>query len=202
VLTFGCGGSDSDSDAGSSGSPGAASGDSATGDDSSDDAEGGGAADEDDENALLSAFENAEPRLPDNLPPGTDTTLGGTPYYAAAAAITQTLAENGISLPGFEVYVLPIGDTGGALLVFEAEATVDAAALPDDATPALRALLDSEAVQDANITRFVLNLHGEDAQGPFLMTLTMPLDALGKMLDQTLTDEEAATQVLLGVERQ
>jgi hypothetical protein len=148
---------------------------------------------------LFSVFDEVEPSLP-NVPPDTDTLVGGAFYRAAAERVKASLAAAGIT-EGIEVYILPVAGTDSSLLIFDAEITADQQAPPEDAIPALRALLDAEAVRAANVTRFVLTFSGEDEEGPLVVTMTMPLEILGKMIDETITDEESASQVLFGVER-
>jgi hypothetical protein len=138
------------------------------------------------------------------VPPGTNTLLGGTPYYATAAQIKDSLTSNGISLDGLDIYLLPISGTDGSLLVIQGDAnaaTGDDAGIPDDATPILTALLNSDAVKAAKITRVAMNFLSEDEQGPLVLTITMPVETLNKLLTETLSDEEAAANLKIGIER-
>jgi hypothetical protein len=206
VALIACGGSSDSGEDSSSGAPSDGSLSSTAG--------GGGASNDrvpdddgeasDEESVLLAALDDADFELPDDLPTGADALLGGTPYYAAAAAVTASLEAAGLAIAGLEIHVLPISGTDTSLLVFEmdtAAMTSETEAVPEDATPALTTLLQSEAVQAANVSRVVLNFRGEDETGPVTFTITMPLETLGKMLDETITDQESEAQILIGVQR-
>jgi len=199
ALTLACGGKSSENGATGSDATGSPNSSQPAGSN-----ESGGANKSDADDSLASLLRDAAPSLPDELPPGYDTTLGGTPYYAAAAKIRESLESSGIPLQGIEIHVLPISGTDASLLVFETDLTAvatDESAVPDDATPALTALLESDVVKTANVARVVLNFRAADEQGPFVLTITMPLATLGKMIDETLTDEEAEADVIFGLTR-
>jgi hypothetical protein len=150
--------------------------------------------------ALLALLDEDSP-LP-SLPAGTNPAVGGTPYYGAAAAIRETLAASGVDVPELDIYVLPIGNTGESLLVLDAEESRSSGgSVPDDMTPAIAALLDSEALSKANVTQFAINFHGVDEQGSVTITMTMSLESLRGMTDKTLTEAELETAIQYGVTR-
>lgn len=196
ALIAGCGGSGESQSGASTTEPNA----STNGPSSTDGAAEPTATPEEEDAALLGALigDTAD------LPAGEESVLGGTPYYAAADAIEQTLQDAGIPLDGIGVYVLPVSGTETSLLVLQTDigASSSEEEAPEDITPALSALIDSEAVQSANISRVVLNLVGEDEQGPVVVTITMPLETLPAMLEGTLSEEETAAQLRIGVQRQ
>jgi hypothetical protein len=195
VLGLSCGGSSDENGAAGGDTPGAGPTSS-----SSSPPSPGEPTEEDLATALLALLDEDSP-LP-SLPTGTNFAVGGTPYYGAAAAIRKTLAANGVDVPDLDIYVLPIGNTGESLLVFEGNDSVSSTgSVPDDMTPAMTALLDSEALSKANVTQFALNLRGSDAQGPVTITMTMSLESLRGMIAETLTAAELETAIQYGVTR-
>jgi hypothetical protein len=201
LLAIGCADSGDDGSAASDsdGSTGASQAGDGDGDSSG---PGDEESDEPAESDLFALILEDPGERPADLPLG-EAQLGGTPLYAAAAAIEKILEDGGVPLDGIEVHVLPVSSTGTALLVLQADLSASASEeeTTDDITPALSALVDSDAVRSANVTRVVLNLVGEDEEGAFVVTITMPMDTLPALVDGSLTEEQMNAQMLFGIDR-
>jgi hypothetical protein len=143
--------------------------------------------------------------VPRNAPPpaGADTVIDSSSNNeAAAAAISDALRRSGLNMAGIGVYVFPMKKAEGSLLVIDAPDTAPAfsatqAAGPDEKAFA-QALLSAPA--GANITRLAMNIRSRDAQGPYILTMTMPMTALQGIANGTTTSLTLG-EVQLGVRR-
>jgi len=132
----------------------------------------------------LSSFEQTfEYLTTTEFDPGDDPLTGvGPPDFPTAEAITAELEETGVPLAGLEIWVFPVIGSDEKLLVLEINASVaeEAGGGADSASEqALEGdfLSSAPSIQEAGITRIVMNLYDSDDEGPFVMTITLPYDA-------------------------
>lgn len=134
--------------------------------------------------------------LPEPMPvePPEETALLGSNNEEAATAVRAYFEATGADLTGLGVFVFPVADVGESLLVFDADVDAMAELGGDGGDEVFAELQNLPELRDGNVTRVVVNLRGTDAEGPYLITLTLPIDALDpnnpKYLD--LTEEEQA----------
>jgi hypothetical protein len=112
-------------------------------------------------------------------PPPPADLLAGSPDVTASAELTAALETLGVDLTGVTVSVWPVWGTGDVLLVI----TVDdrAAALESDTAVGdlvIPTLLASPTLDTAGVNRLVFCYEGSDDSGPYLFTITYPLDAV------------------------
>jgi hypothetical protein len=156
---------------------------------------GGGSAVGDELGPDIGVAEIPEP-VPVDLPEG-DRLLGPN-NRVAAGAVRDYLAENGLDLTAVDLFVFPMADVGESLLVIDADLEALLALDTSGSTgegddDALARLRELPEVQAANVTRIAMNLRGADEQGDFVMTFTLPIDALDPNSPQyaDLSDEQA-----------
>jgi hypothetical protein len=119
---------------------------------------------------ILAGMDFSGPGSPD----GTGSI--GSPDYATASAITADLVAAGVDLTGITLWVLPVVGTADRLLVVEI--TDAATGLEDDASDGvLGALAEAPSLDGSRIARLVINYHGADARGDFVLTTTVPMEA-------------------------
>lgn len=102
--------------------------------------------------------------------------LAGSPDRQAAADIKKALADAGIAeIPGFEIFIFPIAGTKESLLVFDVQ-DVGQEAESSNSDQFSKTVFAHPALARANVKQFAINIRGSDEQGPFVATLTAPLD--------------------------
>jgi hypothetical protein len=134
--------------------------------------------------------------VPVDLPEG-DSLLGSN-NRRASTAIQNYLAESGVDMTGIDLFVFPVADAGESLLVIDADLETLMAISSSDSggaasDDAMANLINLPEVQEANVTRVAMNLRASDEQGPYVMTLTLPIGALDPNNPEyaDLSDEEA-----------
>jgi hypothetical protein len=144
-------------------------------------------------------FSQVTPVALSEIVSGANLTLGGAADWQAESEIASAL--DGVGLAA-DVYVFPISGTQEWLLVLEVSEDAIAPILDNVVWDAvMQALLDAPAVQDGRITRLAVNLHTSDEQGPFVLTITLPMSAVQGSADGTMTDEEVQAQTLTQIDR-
>jgi hypothetical protein len=127
---------------------------------------------------ILAGMDFSGPGSPD----GTGSI--GSPDYATAAALTADLAAAGVDLTGITLWVLPVVGTADRLLVVEI--TDAATGLDDDGSEGpLVAIVEAPSLEGSGISRLVVNYHGTDARGDFVLTTTVPMDAFIAAITQS-----------------
>jgi hypothetical protein len=144
-------------------------------------------------------FSQVTPVALSEIVSGANLTLGGAADWQAESEITSALAAMGLAA---DVFVFPISGTQEWLLVLDVNEDAIAPILDNVVWDAvMQALLDAPAVQDGRITRVAVNLHTSDDQGPFVLTITLPMSAVRGSANGTMTDEEVQAQTLTEIER-
>jgi hypothetical protein len=118
-----------------------------------------------------------EPTAPPELA-GVDGLLGGSPDRAMAALLTAQLESAGLDLAGLEIEVWPITGTRSSLLVLWVDDTSTAFGEDDSPGKVLRDTGLDSILDEAHITRLVLNYHTEDEEGPLVLTATVSIEVL------------------------
>jgi hypothetical protein len=125
--------------------------------------------------------------------------LGGAADWEAEAEIAAALDSVGLAA---DVYVFPISGTDGWLLVIEVSQDAVEPLFDSVVSDAvMQALVDSPAVQAGHISRLAINLHTADEEGPFILTITLPMSAVEGSVRGTMTDEAVQAQTLTEIER-
>ena len=118
----------------------------------------------------------------------------------AAKEIKDSLQKSGVNLPGTDVYVFPVIDTKESLLVFEVDgakaSSAPSASSSNDESKFLQVLGSLPAIKSANVTRVAINFTDTDKQGPYVLTMTMPMATLDLLAKGTLSPTQAQQQVL------
>ena len=129
--------------------------------------------------------------LPEPVPvqlEGSDALLGPNDDEAVEAVLAL-FAASGVDLTGIDVFVFPIADAGESLLVLDAdmdtlttlsESTIGSDDVSND--DLLVRMSELPEIVAANVTKVAMNLRSNDEQGPFVMTISLPLAALDSTL--------------------
>jgi hypothetical protein len=145
-------------------------------------------------------FSEIEP-IPPDLPADPDLAVGRGPLRGTAAAIKAALMQAGVLPPDAEVYVLPIASTTESLLVFQFGPISEESSSAEDSSQIFFDIATSPAALAANVTQIVFNYADSDEQGPFVLTIAMSVETLGKLADGTLVEAEIAERLLFSLER-
>jgi hypothetical protein len=122
------------------------------------------------------------PAVSSLAPPQGADLLGGTPNYAAGEAALAALDLSAQELlAGGGLMVLPISGTDQSLLVLAFDAITAGPATTDtlgsvESDAALQKLVNLPELSDANVVRVVILAAGNDDQGDYTMTVTIPWD--------------------------
>lgn len=102
--------------------------------------------------------------------------LDGVPDRQTAAEIKKALADAGIAeIPGFEIFIFPVAGTNESLLVFDIQ-DVGQGNAGSNSDQFAKTIFSHPALARANVKQLAMNIRGSDEQGPFVATLTAPLD--------------------------
>jgi hypothetical protein len=124
---------------------------------------------------IIAAAETATP-----APPPVEV---GSPDFEAADAIAADLGLGGILPDQGGIWVFPVAGTDERLLVFEVYPAAED--LESETNEDLfEAIVASQAVADAGVTRFVFHYFDADEQGEYVLTMTVPLDALVRFVTE------------------
>jgi hypothetical protein len=102
----------------------------------------------------------------------------GPTDVAAAAAIAAEMTAGGIELTGLEFWVFDVVDSDERLLVLEADASAGEASSDPTEGDFFGILRSSPTVAEAGLTRLVVNYRDSDAEGDYVLTMTIPMQEL------------------------
>jgi hypothetical protein len=117
---------------------------------------------------------------PNPTPP--DVVVGAADFDTAHAIAGEFTAA-GIDITGLEFWVFDVIGSNDRLLVIEANASAEDAASESDDGDLFGILRSSPTVAETGLTRLVINYRDSDAEGPYVLTMTMPLQELLDMGD-------------------
>jgi hypothetical protein len=131
--------------------------------------------------------------------PGTSAVLGGSDRRTAAA-LTSLLKGSVLDQPGVAIYVFPIAGAGGSLLVLEMDAA-KGASFSGDPLPLSKALVASDAAKNAHLKQVAVNYRATDSQGPYILTMTLPISVVEAFAKGTISQKDAENQTPFEIKR-
>jgi len=146
------------------------------------------------------SFLDLQPIAPPEAKTGSDATLGGTPNRRAATFVNQQIKAAGLTQKGLEAFVLPVSGSFDELLIVEMDAAAGAV-FPDDPLPLLKTLITVQGLEIANVTRIVINYRATDKDGPYVLTITMPLSIASQLVSGAITQNQAFAETRMEMKR-
>lgn len=129
---------------------------------------------------------------PSSIPPWDEPVdplyegLSGGPDEESTAAFAVVLADTGLDPTGIEAWIWPVIGSDDVLLILNIDDIAVGLLDDEEAVVKLWETLLSPVLEDAGVTRLVMNYRSTDDQGPFTLSATFAFDVvLQSMRDQT-----------------